>query len=66
MLRKRIRVADFAGIEADADDVLFKRQSLFERGECVLFGEVAQKAHNQAAADAPFGFGVAAGAGEAV
>ena len=60
------RVADFARIQSDADDVFPIRHGLRQRFECVLFRQMAQETHNQRAAYAPFLMGIVAGAADAV
>ena len=46
------RMAEFAGIKANADDLVAMRQRLVERRECRFFRKMAQKTKDQRAADA--------------
>ena len=60
------RVADFTGIESDADEFASKRQGLFQRFKSILFTEVSQKTHDEAGAHAVFSLRVHTGAVQAV
>ena len=60
------RVADLAGIQADADEFVAKGQRLLQGFQCRLFAQMAQETQNQLRAHTQLGLGIHTGAVQAV
>ena len=60
------RVADFAGIQPDADNLVAIGQRLLQRFKRLFFAQMAQETHDQQGADTEFGLRIDAGAVQSV